>query len=152
MPLLMTLFCASFKEVGFNVTPTSSVWKRNAFIGFGAVNPTDCNKALTDASDYTLGLQYESGAVDLVLPGITTATACTSAMGTFDTVAMTCTGGSAFAFQGNVSTDCVLGANSFIMGAASEAAGTITDTTIHRMIQVKDNGAISEESGSACVQ
>ena len=150
-------FCANFKEVGFNITPTSSVWKRNAFIGFGAVNTADCNKAVTEATDYQLGLQYQSGSADLILPGIDTKSPCDGVQGTFtlnagSTTMGTCKGGAAFKFQGAVSTDCVLGADSFVMGAASESAGTIIGTTINRMIQVKDNGAISEETGAACVQ
>ena len=141
-------FCASFKDVGFSINSSSPVWKRNAFIGFGAIETTDCSKSLTDSTDYTLGLQYQSGSGK-----VTTNTECTAVGGTWSGTPPSCSKDlSAFAYKGSsVPAACKLGADAFIMGAASESAGTSGPSGATNVIQISDGGAIKETSQANCV-
>ena len=137
-------FCASFTQVGFNINPTSPVWQRNAFIGFGGVDTADC--AQDDAN-----IKYESKEVSDDQEG------CESIGGTWgdnDGVATTpddCNKAStAYAFGGTVPSACKLGASAFKMGASAEAADTTDSAGITNLIQVTDGGAIQETNSADC--
>lgn len=140
-------FCASFNQVGFSVNSSSPVWKRNAFIGFGNINSSDCTQKLADSGNYENGVQYKSDNAGLTFGS---KTECNAAMGTWDTGTSKCTGGSAFEYKGTDPSKCVLGADSFIMGATSESAGTIQSDGSGRMIQISDGGTIKEMTGMDC--
>lgn len=144
---LPTFFFQLF--VDFSINVSSPVWKRNAFIGFGATNSADCSIAVVDANNYEKGLQYKSASVSV--SGFSESKCKTSGQGTWDKGSSTCKPLQGFDYKGGtVSATCVLGAESFIMGSTSESAGTITNAGAGSLIQISDKGTISESDTLAC--
>jgi len=132
-------FCASFETVGFNVNSTSPVWKRNAFIGFGALESDQCIGLTVEA------VQYKSKGIDT-----STEDGCKKVdPNAWDSAARTCSiTSTAFDYDGIITgANCKLQQDKFIMGSSSYALGN-NDNHI-----ITHNGKISvSDSNTDCVE